>query len=477
MLFGRFKKELDACMGSGIPENIVIGFSGGPDSSCLAYLFFKLKSTAGYGKTNIILAHLNHMLRGGDSDADENFSRDFAEKHGFKFISRSVNVNKYRADKNLSLETAARVCRYDFFKEVCAKYNAPLVLAHHLDDQIETVLMNIDRGCGILGLCGIPAVNEISGIKVIRPLLSVKKSEILECLNKERIAYCTDASNFSSDYTRNYYRNKIIPALFNEGVLDDDRLSRVSCCAKTLWSWVSNFCSEKSSESELIKLHNEKSMTISISQLLEYNLDIRSELLRYFFYLFANRQQDLDWQNYSNLSRKNISDINMLMESGKSGNILDNLPGNVMVLRDYDNLLIKLSAEDIADYQPVIINSMSDFPVEYCGMAIGATLCESNVIDFSRKKNTEEFFDIEKIKFPLILRPVKIGDRFSPFGLKGTMLVSDFFTNNKINHERRKDSAVLIDAEDNVLWLMPFRISNIAAVSDSSEKVVRFATH
>lgn len=192
-------------------DRILIGVSGGPDSVCLFYLLYQMRKDWNLG---LHLGHLNHKLRGKESDEDAEFVKSLAEKFKVSFHYGEVDVREEVRKRGLSLEEGARLLRYEFFSQTAEKNGIKkIALGHTCDDQIETFLMRLIKGAGLLGLKGIPPVREEKKIIIIRPLLEIWKEEIIKYLEKERIDYRVDRTNLSSVFFRNRIRNELIPYL------------------------------------------------------------------------------------------------------------------------------------------------------------------------------------------------------------------------------------------------------------------------
>lgn len=193
-------------------DTVAVAVSGGADSIALLHCLFSLKDELGI---NIIACHINHNLRGEESLRDENYVRDFCEKHQIPLKVYSIDI---KSEKHESIEEKARKMRYDCFSELCAKYNAKIATAHTASDNAETVFINIIRGTGTKGLGGIPPVRD----RIIRPLLKCTREDIEKYCSENQLEYVTDSTNLSDDYTRNKLRHHLIPLLkeFNPSIIE-----------------------------------------------------------------------------------------------------------------------------------------------------------------------------------------------------------------------------------------------------------------
>lgn len=198
---------------SGLPasESILVGLSGGADSSALLFMLALYSKQSG---AKIYAAHLNHGIRGVEADRDEAFCKEFSSSLGVEFFSKKLDIPAIALQSGESIETAARNARYDFFDSIMeSKSIKILATAHNADDNFETILFNIARGTGLSGLCGIPASRLAKSGIVIRPILTMEKSEIVDFCKANGINFVTDSTNLVNDYTRNKIRNQVIPIL------------------------------------------------------------------------------------------------------------------------------------------------------------------------------------------------------------------------------------------------------------------------
>ena len=184
-------------------KKVIVTCSGGADSIFLLHILNKL----GY---DCIVAHCNFHLRGEESNRDENFVREYCKKENLTLLVEHFDTTKYATEKKLSIEMAARELRYNWFENIRKEYNAQAIaVAHHSDDSIETILLNLLRGTGLKGICGIRPKNGY----IVRPLLCVNRKEIEEYLQNNDTQYITDSTNLENEYTRNKIRNIVMPIL------------------------------------------------------------------------------------------------------------------------------------------------------------------------------------------------------------------------------------------------------------------------
>ncbi len=198
---------------SNLPENsaILVGFSGGADSTALLHLLCRYSKLTG---AKIYAAHLNHGIRGEEADRDERFCSALADKLGVEFFSRKADVPTIAKETGESVESAARNVRYEFFASVMREKNIQiLATAHNADDNLETMIFNLSRGSGLNGLCGIPECRPCDGGVVIRPILGMEKKDIIAYCGENGLDFVTDSTNVDTDYTRNKIRSEIIPVL------------------------------------------------------------------------------------------------------------------------------------------------------------------------------------------------------------------------------------------------------------------------
>ncbi|MCL2159239.1 MAG: tRNA lysidine(34) synthetase TilS [Oscillospiraceae bacterium] len=203
-------------------NNVLVAFSGGSDSSALLFFLFEYMQK----KQNLFAAHVNHMIRGDESERDELFSVEICERYGIKIFTKRIDVPKIARDSKKGLEEAARDERYAFLREVAESLgkNTKIATAHTASDNAETLIFNLARGCGLLGLSGIAPTNK----NIIRPLLSCEKEDILSYLKKNNIAYAKDSTNADEGYTRNFIRHNITKKLKDKFAKSDENIFKAT---------------------------------------------------------------------------------------------------------------------------------------------------------------------------------------------------------------------------------------------------------
>ena len=409
-------------------EPVVVGFSGGCDSVSLLFILKHL----GYG---CIAAHCNFHLRGDESDRDEEFCRMFANQQDIPFEKVDFDTRAHAARQHVSIEMAARELRYEWFEALRGNKSCQAIaVAHHRDDSNETMLLNMIRGTGIRGLCGIRPRNE----RIIRPLRCVGKDDIVRFVDEYQLPYMTDSSNLSDAYTRNLVRLHLIPLMKRINPAVSEALDRTS----EHLADVENIFLQTIAHvgKSLLEEIDDDVFSISINKLKQQPSPqtILYELLRPFGF---TRQLSSDI--YSSLS-------------SESGKIFDAPHAGYRLLKDRHSLLVSKKTELTEEMYQIPANH-----TDFVHLPIRLTMKQASVdsafeIDKSQSTAT---FDYEKIKFPLLLRKWRVGDWFVPFGMKGRKKLSDYFTDHKYSLLKKSKTWVLCSGND-ILWVVGERADN-----------------
>lgn len=308
-------------------ETILVGVSGGPDSVTLVRVLLYLKERLDI--TSLGIAHLNHGIRGEESDGDEAFTKDFAIRFSLPFFTRTMDIVRLAKKEHLSLEEAGRNARYAFFTETAdANGFTKIAMGHNLDDNAEQVMMNLLRGSGPRGLSGIPPVREN---RFIRPLISMPKSRILGFLKEKGQPFVLDSSNTDQSYLRNKIRHNLIPRLerqFNPEIKYSlDRLSHILRQEE-------DFLEDQASRAlnDCLVEQDKLRVRLSIPTLTQSHPAIINRVLRL---AIESVKKDL-----RRITLTHIQDILALMDGAESGKSLD-LPGQIRIYKSNDTLLLQ----------------------------------------------------------------------------------------------------------------------------------------
>ncbi|MFM1875027.1 MAG: tRNA lysidine(34) synthetase TilS [Bacteroidota bacterium] len=401
---------------------ILVAVSGGVDSMVLASLLLE----SGY---SIALAHCNYQLRGADSDEDEALVRKWCAEHNIPFHLKKVETKRLVEDSNSSIQMVARDERYRFFQELMTEYGyATTALAHHANDRVESLLMNVLRGTGFRGLQGMPSKRD----NYIRPLLGFTKDEIREYAQLDDIPFREDASNAETYYQRNWIRLKVLPML---------RASKPDAFEKLL-----QLC--KRTESELPnyeKWIKERHEEIQIAN------GISIEKLQQSKAAFTLLKELLEPKGFSS------DQVFEVLE------ILNSISGTEVssethrVLKDRDGLLV--SQLNQGESQPTLRFEILD----------------RNQVQSLKTEANVALLDADKInRSELKIRKWQQGDKFKPLGMKGWKLLSDFFIDQKLSVQE-KERTWLLTYQNEIVWVIGMRLDNRFKVTDSTQKVLNIS--
>ena len=405
-------------------ESLVVAVSGGPDSMALLHLLIKLREKI---NINIICAHVNHNVR-KESDKEKVFVEKYCKKNNVIF--EYMKIKNYGDD---NFHNEARNIRYKFFEEVMKKHNSKVLLtAHHGDDLIETILMRIVRGSTIKGYAGFSKEAIINDYRIIRPLIFCTKSEI-ELYDKEnKLLYVTDASNEKDKYTRNRYRHNILPFLKQEDKNVNKKFLKYS---ETLLEY-SNYI-DKLMLSDFDKIYSNNKLNIKL--FLDKDYVIQKRIINYIFELIYS--DDLNLINDSHIDL-----LSKLINSKKPNSKIE-LPNNIIATKEYDYIYFTNSQDDETSQIDLNFKKPLENNTELSNMLFLYTDNEQDNSNYVCRLNSKE------ISLPLYIRYKKDGDIMYVKGMIGKKKIKDIFINEKISIIDRRKWAVIIDSNDNIVWL------------------------
>jgi tRNA(Ile)-lysidine synthase len=427
-------------------DRILVALSGGPDS--VFALHFLLKYQKKFG-IDIAAFHLNHLLRGKESDGDEKFCRVLCKKNNVDFFSAKVDVKNSAKLAKRSIEETARHIRYEKLAAISEKkkFNK-IVTAHNSSDNSETVLMNLFTGCGLHGISGIP----VKRGNIIRPLLSVTKKEILDYLEFNKIGYRVDSTNLSDDYKRNYLRNQIIPRLkeeFNPRLEDAlFRSSRIFEQSKKAVEKLSDNLIDKGVEFSGNKI------TVSLDAVSQSD-DLLGPLLR--SAILKQFSLELTYDDY-------------LMIKGLFGKQVGkkvSLSSNLTVRKERGKIEIFPPGETKNEIYLLKIGDQIRVGEEIIG------LDETKPgLKTSKNLKKSEIIEADNIDDIFILRKWKSGDKFIPLGMRGFKKVSDFLTDQKVSSSE-KNNQLLLTNRNNIVWICGLRIDDRYKITENTKRVIQ----
>lgn len=443
-------------------DNVLIGLSGGIDSTALLYVLADIAQRDHF-KIKIGIAHINHLLRGEESDRDQHFIETLARKFSFPCYVKKLDVRAYAQEKGISLQHAGRNVRYNFFHEISLEHAYDkIAVAHNLDDQVETFILRMLKGTGIRGLASIPIKRD----RIIRPFLNIYRSEIEGYVNASPMAYVEDSSNSKIVYERNYLRKEIMPLMER---LNPVFKEKIFLLLQDMTD-INNFFEERAVKFKENYLKPEaQDVSLEVKALDELDAETR-------FRVIANTLEQLE-PGFIAL-REHHRLVDKILR-GSRPNMAITLPHGIKVKRIYDILIFtnKPPKPGIKDIFPVKSgeNRLEPFklmldiePLEVDSAPLFAKNGQDGIpaVDI----NTA-FFDADKIG-GLCVRTFREGDRFSPLGMNDYVKLKDFFISRKIPKEQRRQIPLLISNND-IIWIIGHRIDERYKVTEQTKKVIR----
>jgi len=417
-------------------NKLLIAVSGGVDSIVLAHL-------CKMSKMEFSIAHCNFNLRGDESDADEAFVKELAEKMEVPFFTQSFNTLKFAENAGISIQMAARELRYNWFEELSNSMEFDYTLtAHHANDNLETFLINLIRGTGPEGLQGIKDKHH----QLIRPLINFSRSEIEEFANSKSLKWREDSSNASDKYMRNRIRHHMVP------LMQELNPQLLETFAKT---------QQHLNESmELVEDYMSLLYPKIISRdVFGYALDIA------FLKKVPNSKQVL-YQLLKSFGFTEWNDVHDLMDA-QTGK---------MVLSDTHRLIKDRNRLLLTEIQDESINKEYQLEKgeEFVMIPEFGTLHLTEVEKFDKSATNSIFVPIRKLKFPLLIRKWKEGDFFVPFGMKGKKKLSDYFKDEKFSLPQKEQTWLLFSGED-LVWIINQRADNRFSVEKGDREILKIS--
>lgn len=449
-------------------DTIVVCVSGGIDSVVLLHILTELREEY---KLSIIAAHINHCLRGKESDRDEEFVRKLSHNFNVKFVGKRVDTAKFlkRGD---SLQDVARQLRYKFFEGIAQRYRADrIATGHNMDDLAETMIMRFLKGTGLNGLSGIPPVRG----KYIRPLIDISRQEIEKNASIHGLNFVRDSSNKKIKYLRNRIRLKLMPVLkdYNPKLITD--LARLAHILRRDEEYLENKAKEV--YTSLIVRRDVNAISLFLKRLKRLGSAIQSRI----FFIAIEELLNSSRGFYS----YHVEDFLELL-SNKAPNVSIDLPSGLKAYREYDMVTIEKGRASEAKgrekrkspsfEQRLKINDTTKVVLD-SGLQIAQFKAEFKKRDSmlevrNIKTSNVAYFDSDKLKKPLVVRSFKNGDRFIPFGMAGHKKIKDLFIEKKIPRRSRRMVPILVSGNE-ILWVVGVRQAEYGKVETQTKRVLK----
>ncbi len=452
-------KVLDYCYQNGLfahRRRLLLAVSGGVDSMVLLDLMTQA-SRDGQIPPIGLCVHINHQLRGKNADRDEALVHSVAQERDLPFVAHQVNVKAHAQEHKLSLETAGHQLRRDILLGLAQQHRCDSILtAHHADDQAETLIHRLGRGTGYRGLAGIHPLRDLTDqIQLIRPLLCLRRQEILTYAQKHLLNWREDQSNNDLHFTRNLIRHQLLPTLQVQSTRD--LTNSLTSLAQVVYHWQRQ-CHQLAQEQwPNVACLTSQGITLTCSAIAPLLPWIQFELLQRALIDLQTGLRDLTQSHYDRLLEMITSDTSDSVT----------LPGKVQAKREGDQLYLSIFNSGIQS--PIAIQELALPGITRVGhITIKASLLNANQVNLSPKSNKVEILDVDRLTLPLQVRPRRDGDRFVPFGNRSAQKVGKFLTRAKV-----KSEVLIVEDQERIVWVAPVRLSQEVAITPETQQVVQ----
>ncbi|MDZ4746127.1 MAG: tRNA lysidine(34) synthetase TilS [bacterium] len=433
---------------------VLVGVSGGLDSMTLLHVLNELKNSL---RLELLVAHINHGLRGEDSDSDEQFVCDVCKTLDIQCEVVKVDVRTLAESSDTGIEGAARGLRYAAFDELAHKHQTPfLVIAHNRDDVAETFLLNLSRGAGLNGLASIPESRLTKGgVRLLRPFLACTRSVIAEYAREHTLVWHEDATNADIHYFRNRIRHAVLPFLKLE--LGSDIGEKMASASTHLRNARSIVHDAVRAASVGVAEIEDGRLVIHVEPLGRHSQPLKAEIVR----------RALREVMGMLASREMVSRLLALTESETGSQC--SLSGSWTGLKERETIVVAEHHEKLSGPEVVVLGDGA-YVAGSCTLHVRTVPIEEVLPAPGRNI---AYVDADSLHGALIWRRWTSGDRFQPHGMQGTVLVSDLLTNHKVANARRAEVAVIAD-EDGIVWVCGIRPAERARIRATTSRVVAF---
>lgn len=439
-------------------DKVIVGVSGGADSVCLLFMLVQLRDERrkmDSGVLEIVAVHVHHGLRGEGADADEQYVREICNQWEVPLVVYHENVRALAKDWNMSEEEAGRKARREAFLEVRAKQGGgKIALAHHKNDDAETVLFHLCRGTDIRGLGGIAPV---SGFW-IRPLLGTGRAEIESYLEKMGISYCTDETNAENVYARNQLRNQVIPCLEKINTQAVEHISRAAQSVREIWNYVD---AQVEAAKEACLIREDGRFVIKKQAYDTIPEALKSYVVHRIICQVAEHEKDI--------SAIHVQMVQKLLKQ-QVGRSVD-LPYEVTAARTYEGVCLVRAGNDIQKEGACLIRTDDDIPEESSGLFRFRIFPRETGMDAFPEKTYTKWFDYDIIKNTVETRHRQPGDTLTINKDGGRQKLKKYFINEKISQQERNQIWLVADGHE-IMWVVGYRQSQSYQVTEYTKNIL-----
>jgi len=445
-------------------DRVICAVSGGPDSMALWHVLNRLAAEEGFAVT---AAHLNHGFRGAEAEREARMVAEYAAGIGAELVCGFADVPAVIRETGGNAQATAREMRYRFLRETAEKRGARLIaLAHHADDQAETVLMHALRGASLSGLAGMPLRRAEGRVELIRPFLRIYKRELIEYCVRHGIPYASDSSNDKPDYTRNRIRLEVMPLLSGINPRFPESLCRLADIVREEDAFVESAAAEAAGR---IVRFSEGACRFSRKDFSAEPIALQRRLIKLILYYLSGDSQFPDFSKIESIRSAIVCETppSLSLDVGAS----------IRMRRAYDGIALYLESggrQDRTAYEFRIGGPDGDVFIPAAGGRLTIRTAAAEGLGGSIPVPPgEAWFDEDALRFPLTVRSRRAGDRIELMGMDGSKKVKDLFIDLKIDPDWRDRVPLVADADGRVLWIAGIRRSRHAPVTGATKRVTR----
>ncbi|MFD2115455.1 tRNA lysidine(34) synthetase TilS [Paenibacillus yanchengensis] len=451
-------------------DTIIVAVSGGPDSMCLLHA---LKRVSHAEQIKIVAAHVNHGFRPVESAAEQTMVEQFATSLEIPLETIQLQMPAIILATKANAQVAAREQRYQFLQQVAISYGTNFIaLAHHGDDQAETVLMHLIRGSGLSGLSGMRAVRQEKQSVFIRPLLRMNKMDIISYCEQHAVPFMIDSSNLQKDYIRNQIRHDVIPFLSHYNQQLPDALQRVAEIVSAEDEWLQEQTQQFFNKLVTIK---QEQCIISLQSLNQLHVALQRRLIKLILSYLSNVPDGFSFER--------IEAIRAMTRANTASTSRIEAGWKIEVRKEYDHIRFlyqpsfhqESAVETVYPIYIAEVTTLQQFELPH-GWRLTLERV-ANTSEYTARTGAEAQFDLAAISFPLMIRTREPGDRMNVLGLKGSKKVQDMFVDAKVTQLERERYPLLFDAEERLLWIPGIRRSSIGLVNVDTKAILRIVVY